>query len=276
MATVLVVDDDEVIRDVLCELFSPEHLCHATATAEQALTLLEAVPYDIAVVDISLPGMSGLELLGHIRQRWPKTPVIIITGIDYHEYVGDLIRMGASDYLVKPFGLQEAHGKVTGAMVEDEGWLEAVKESANRALRQDRSSDQSSDRAVDRRFAARHKTHRAARLLFTVARHDLEVSSNSMPDSLSVIGHTRDISKTGLSLVVPGLNIRDAELFGAEGSLHLTLSLPTGIIDIEATPVRYEWLGEEFEKKSYLIGARITGIRDDERARFDQYVSALP
>lgn len=275
MATVLVVDDDEVIRDVLCELFSEDHVCHATATAEQALTLLEAVDYDIAVVDISLPGMSGLELLGHIRQRWPKTPVIIVTGIDYHQYVGDLIRMGASDYLVKPFGLQEAHGKVTGAMVKHEGWLEAVKESANRALNQDRSSEQSSDRAVDRRQAARHQTHRAARLLFTVARPEREADLNSTPESLSVIGHTRDISKTGLSLIVPCLHIRDSEFFGTKGSLKLTLSLPTGIVDIEATPVRYEWLGEDSEKKTYLIGARITGIRDDERARFDQYVSTL-
>ena len=276
MATILVVDDDEIIRDVLCELFNEEHLCNATATAEQALTLLEAVEYDIAVVDISLPGMSGLELLGHIRQRWPKTPVIIITGIDYHQYVGDLIRMGAADYLVKPFKLQEVHGKVTRAMLKDEGWLDALKESANRALKaEDRSSQQSSDRAFDRRVAERHKTMRAARLLFTVARPDREVGSNSTPDSPSVIGHTRDISATGLSLVVPGLHIRDSELFGTEGSLLLNLSLPTGIVDIEATPVRYEWLGEPAEKRSYLIGARITGIRDDERARFDQYLSVL-
>lgn len=275
MATVLVVDDDEIIRDVLCELFSEEHLCHVTSTAEQALTLLEAVEYDIAVVDISLPGMSGLELLGHIRQRWPQTPVIIITGIDYHEYVGDLIRMGASDYLVKPFGLQEAHGKVTGAMIKDEGWLDAVQESANRALKKDRTSAQSSDRAVERRGGVRHKTHRAARLLFTVARPDLESSLNSTPESLSLIGHTRDIGATGLSLVVPGLNVRDSELFGSEGALQLTLSLPTGLVNIEVTPVRYEWLGEESEKKSYLIGARITGIRDDERVRFDQYLSSF-
>jgi DNA-binding response OmpR family regulator len=275
MATVLVVDDDEIIRDVLCELFNEEHLCHATATAEQALVLLETIEYDVAVVDISLPGMSGLELLGHMRQRWPKTPVIIITGIDYHQYVADLIRMGASDYLVKPFKLQDAEGKISAKMLKSEGWLDAVKESANRALQQDSSPEESADRPFDRRHAARHKSLRAARLLFTVARHDLETSSNSEPDSLSVIGHTRDISANGLSLVVPGLHIRDAELFGTQGALQLTLSLPTGIVDIEATPVRYEWLSEESGNKSYLIGARISGIRDDERVRFDQYLSAL-
>lgn len=272
MATVLVVDDDEIIREVLCELFNEEHLCHATSTAEQALMLLETVEYDIAVVDISLPGMSGLELLGHIRQRWPQTPVIIITGIDYHSYVKDLIRMGASDYLVKPFKLQDAEGKITGAMLKEDGWLEAVKESANRALNPEQAKV---DPAYDRRSETRHKALRAARLLFTVARPALELSSHSAPESLSVIGHTRDISASGLSLVVPGLHVRDAELFGTQNSLRLTLSLPTGIVDIEATPVRYEWLDDKSEQKSYLIGARITQISDDERSRFNEYLSAL-
>lgn len=275
MATVLIVDDDEIIRDVLCELFNEEHLCHGTATAEQALTLLEAIEYDIAVVDISLPGMSGLELLGTIRQRWPKTPVIIITGIDYHSYVKDLIRMGASDYLVKPFKLQDAQGKITAAMLRVDGWLEAVKESADRVLNPERAVERADTPAQDRRGDPRHKALRAARLLFTVARPDLETSSHRAPESLSVIGHTRDISATGLSLVVPGLHVRDAELFGSKSSLHLTLSLPTGIVDIEATPVRYEWLGEKPDQKSYLIGARISQMRDDERARLNQYLHAL-
>ena len=275
MATVLVVDDDEIIRDVLSELFNEEHLCHATSTAEQALTLLEAVEYDIAVVDISLPGMSGLELLGTIRQRWPKTPVIIITGIDYHSYVKDLIRMGASDYLVKPFKLQDAQGKISSAMLKGDGWLEALRESANRVMNPEQAVERATTVPQDRRGVPRYKALRAARLLFTVARRDLEISSHSAPASLSVSGHTRDLSANGLSLVVPGLHVRDAELFGSQNALQLTLSLPTGIVDIEATPVRYEWLANESEQKSYLIGARISRIRDDERTRFDEYLNAL-
>ena len=85
MASVLIVDDDPVICDVLHELFSAEYLTHTVESAERALTLLEAGNYDVAIVDISLPGISGIELLGHIRQRWPRLPVIIITGIDYHQ-----------------------------------------------------------------------------------------------------------------------------------------------------------------------------------------------
>src|SRR5437016_14152437 len=125
MGAVLIVDDDVVIRDVLCELFSPEHTCHTAKSAEEALTLLQAGRYDVAIVDISLPGMSGLELLGHILQRWPETPVIIITGIDYHQYTGELIRMGAFDYLAKPFQLQNAVGKVARGIPYHDRWVEA-------------------------------------------------------------------------------------------------------------------------------------------------------
>src|SRR5258708_18261067 len=107
MAAVLIVDDDAIIREVLYELFSAENECNTAETAELALKLLESKGYNVAIVDISLPGMSGLELLGHIRQRWPDTHVIIITGIDYHQYIGELTKMGAVDYLVKPFHLQD-------------------------------------------------------------------------------------------------------------------------------------------------------------------------
>src|SRR5437016_8980930 len=131
MGAVLIVDDDVVIRDVLCELFSPEHTCHTAKSAEEALTLLQAGHYDVAIVDISLPGMSGLELLGHIRLRWPETQVIIITGIGSHEHMGDLIKMGATDYLVKPFQIQDVEGKVARAILREEGWLGAVKESTD-------------------------------------------------------------------------------------------------------------------------------------------------
>src|ERR1700716_1672229 len=140
MAAILIVDGDAVICEVLHELFSSEPVCHTVESAEAALTLLESGHYDVAIVDISLPGMSGLELLGHIRLRWPETQVIIITGIDYHQFMGDLIKMGATDYLVKPFQLQDAEAKVARAILREEGWLGAVKESTDRALKHNQAS----------------------------------------------------------------------------------------------------------------------------------------
>ena len=116
MAAILIVDDDETIRDALNEMFSEEHLCHAAETADQALTWLETEVYDVVLTDISMPGMSGLELIGHIRQRQPETPVIVITGTNYQQHSGELLKLGAYDYLVKPFHLEEVEEVVARAL----------------------------------------------------------------------------------------------------------------------------------------------------------------
>ena len=141
-------------------------MCHAVETAEQALKLLDTTPYDVAIVDISLPGISGLELLGRIRQGWPETRVIIITGIDYHQYVADLVKMGATDYLVKPFRLLDAEAKVGRAILQEEGWLDALKESTDRALKQDQPpATEVLAGIIERRGAVRHVLKRDARLV---------------------------------------------------------------------------------------------------------------
>ena len=122
MAPVLMVDDDASIRHMLRDLFEGKHLCHFAETAEQALARLNEEAYDMVLTDVSMPGLSGLELLAHIRLRWPDTPVIIISAIDYQQYSGELIKMGAFDYLVKPFQLKELEESVARA-VEHRRWL---------------------------------------------------------------------------------------------------------------------------------------------------------
>lgn len=272
MATILIVDDDTVIRDVLSELFSSEHQCHTLETAEQALKLLETTPCDVAIVDISLPGISGLELLGHIRQRWPETRVIIITGIDYHQYVEDLVKMGATDYLVKPFRLHDAEAKVGRAILQEEGWLDALKESTDRALRQNQPpAEEILAGIIERRAAVRHTLKRDARLLFTSAPSEQSSAEDSQPIP-ALVGHTRDISETGVSLVVPGVNASDANFFGARSQLQIILSLPTAMIAIEVTPVRYQWLEEHEGKKSYLIGGRIARMSPEDTTLFREYL----
>src|ERR1044072_1862314 len=63
MADILVVDDDDVIRDTLCELLSTEYSCQTANTAEEALAKLEAQGFDVVLTDISMPGLNGKELL---------------------------------------------------------------------------------------------------------------------------------------------------------------------------------------------------------------------
>jgi CheY-like chemotaxis protein len=271
MATILIVDDDATLRQVLADLFSSEHACHTAESAEQALTLLESTPCDLAIVDISLPGMSGLELLGTIRQRWPGTPVIIITGIDYAQYVKNLIEMGACDYLVKPFQLLDAEVKVARAILQDEGWLNALKESTDRALMHPQSAEEISAGIIERRTAVRYPLTRDARLLFTSSPSDSSSAASSQPTP-SLVGHTRDISESGLSLIVPCVHDSDSRFFGAPTLLQIILSLPTSMIEVEVSPVRYQWLEEHAGKRSYLIGARITRMSEHDAVKFKEYI----
>src|ERR1700755_684360 len=116
MAAILIVDDDDAVRDVLYDLFSDEHLCHAAATAEQALAFIDEQPYDVVLTDISMPGLSGLELLSHLRQTRPGTPVIVISGIGDRTHAEGLMRLGAFAFLLKPFRLEEIEASVARAL----------------------------------------------------------------------------------------------------------------------------------------------------------------
>lgn len=122
MADILVVDDDEVIRDTLCELLSQDHSCQTAETAEDALAKLGARSFDVVLTDISMPGLSGMELLKRVLRMYPGTRVIVVSGLSDQEQAQSLIALGAFDYLLKPFR------------------LEVVEESVNRALRAGHSS----------------------------------------------------------------------------------------------------------------------------------------
>ena len=112
MEALLIVDDDDNIRDTLYDLLSDDYLCHAARTAEEALDFLRQRSYDVVLTDISMPGLSGVELLSLVMQENPHTPVIIISGISDSEYAEGLLRMGAFDYILKPFSLEAVESSV--------------------------------------------------------------------------------------------------------------------------------------------------------------------
>ena len=116
MAEILIVDDDDVIRDTLYELLSTDYDCEAASTAEQALSKLEQETFDVVVTDISMPGLSGVELLSWVLKHHPKTPVIIVSGISDQEHAERLLKLGAFDYLLKPFRLEVVETSVKRAV----------------------------------------------------------------------------------------------------------------------------------------------------------------
>ncbi len=116
MAAILIVDDDERIRDMLYDLFEEYHRCHVAETAERAISYLETERYDVILTDISMPGLSGLELLSYVRQNQPETPVIVITGIHDQEHAQGLVKLGAFHFLLKPYHLEAVEASVEKAI----------------------------------------------------------------------------------------------------------------------------------------------------------------
>jgi len=102
----LIVDDDEPLRETLAKRFDKQGMqVHAAACAEE--TLAKLAPFDVALLDLNMPGMNGLELLERLKQVQPEIEAIMLTGHGSIETAISAMKMGAYDYLTKPFHLPE-------------------------------------------------------------------------------------------------------------------------------------------------------------------------
>ncbi len=112
-ATVLVVDDEDSTRAVCSEIAAQVGLrVRTSATTEQALETLEQYPVDIVVTDLKVPQLGGLELLKHIRANYPQIAVMMLTQYGTIETAVEATRLGAMDYVTKPFHVQELRAKL--------------------------------------------------------------------------------------------------------------------------------------------------------------------
>ena len=116
MATLLIVDDDNLVRHTLHELLSAAHECHTADRTEQALAYLEMETYDVVLTDLSMPGLSGHDLLRQIQAKHSDTPVIVISGQPDPTGGKELISLGAFAYFAKPFRLEEIEEAVNRAI----------------------------------------------------------------------------------------------------------------------------------------------------------------
>ncbi len=103
-AKILVVDDEEIVL-LSCERVLTEegYEVQTRLGGQEGLQLLAEEPFDLAIVDLKMPGMDGLELLRAIKRDYPHMPVIMITGFSTVESAVEAMKAGAYDYLPKPF-----------------------------------------------------------------------------------------------------------------------------------------------------------------------------
>lgn len=113
----LVVDDQEAIREV-CLTLGQEMGCRSTGVArgQEALARLEEEPVEVLITDIRLPDMNGLDLLKQVKQRWPATQVLIMTAYGSVASAVEAMKLGALDYITKPFETEEMRLLLQGCL----------------------------------------------------------------------------------------------------------------------------------------------------------------
>lgn len=159
----LVVDDEETIREILrFEFQKLGYDCRVAGSGEEALRIVEREPIQLAVLDIRLPDLDGLELFRRLRERDPDLAVVMMTGYGTMEDVTEALRLGASDFLSKPVDLNSLSLSVSSALekrrlaMENRRLrenLEQVAEERTRRMEHENRSLASSLREMTKTFA---------------------------------------------------------------------------------------------------------------------------
>lgn len=113
---ILVIDDDDQIRQLLLEIFENRYDCWEVSSAEQALLVLARESFELVISDINMGGMSGLELVPHVHSISGDTIVLMISGQNNIETAIEAMRAGAFDYILKPFDTRHVEAAVERAL----------------------------------------------------------------------------------------------------------------------------------------------------------------
>jgi two-component system response regulator PhoP len=109
----LVVEDERTLqRQLRADLEVQGYAIDVTADGKEALYLATEYPYDAAIVDLGLPGMSGLEVIGRLRSRGSRLPILVLTARDRWQDKVAGLEAGADDYLTKPFQIEELQARL--------------------------------------------------------------------------------------------------------------------------------------------------------------------
>ncbi len=110
---ILVVDDEDATRRLCCDVATEAgYKASAVATTEAALEILDEEPVDIVLTDLRVPQLGGIELLKRIREHYAETAVIVLTQYGTIDTAVEATRLGAADYVTKPFRIDDLRSKL--------------------------------------------------------------------------------------------------------------------------------------------------------------------
>src|ERR1051325_9383554 len=117
---ILIVDDEPEITAILSDLFGEQHACTTAGSAEEALQRISAGEFEVVISDITMPGMSGPATIPKVKAISPNTVVVMISGMQTVESAIGALRLGAFDYVMKPFDLRQVEAVVKRALEHQE------------------------------------------------------------------------------------------------------------------------------------------------------------
>ncbi len=113
---ILLVDDEERFRTTMSKMLTAEGLqVAAVGSGAEALEQLKSRPFDVVVLDVRMPGMSGIEALAEIKKINPQVEVIILTGHASVDTAVEIMKLGGFDYLLKPCSIDDLMLKIDAA-----------------------------------------------------------------------------------------------------------------------------------------------------------------
>lgn len=126
----LVIEDDATLRETLAQkLGDAGFAVEQAADGKEGLYFAEEYPIDLAIIDLGLPEMSGLEIIRRVRAEGKTYPILILTARDRWEDKVDGLSAGADDYVVKPFHFEEVSARVNALLRRSGGWASSQLEA---------------------------------------------------------------------------------------------------------------------------------------------------
>jgi len=290
---ILIVDDEELIRRLLHQKLSSEgYRCQKASSAAQALDKLKSNPVELVILDIKMPGKSGMELLLELRARYPDTAVIMATAIADTTTAIQCMKEGAYDYITKPFNLDKVVLSVGRALekrrleLENKDYQQHLEQKVEEQAGKIRTSFINAVTALAYALEAKDiytsgHSQRVTKISVTIAR-ELGMPQDSI-DKIRLAGLVHDIGKIGIreSVLNKPAPLTDDEFRHIKSHCQAGEHILTPIVEdkeilraVRHHHERYDGMGypDGLRGEQIPLGARILSVAD----AFDAMTSERP
>jgi len=281
--SILIVDDEKPIRQLLRDELSGEgYRCYEAADAGQALKKLRNNTIGLVMLDIRMPGKSGVELLPEIKARSPNVSVIMITAASDIRVAVQCMRQGAYDYIAKPFELDGVNISVARALerrrleLENEEYQQHLEEKVSEQASKIRTAFLNGITSLAYALEAKDAytsghSKRVADISAAIAR-ELNLSQDKI-NKLELAGLVHDIGKIGIneSILNKPSSLTDTEFEQVRRHPEIGEHILSPIVDaveilesVRNHHERYDGKGypDALQKEQITLGARILAVSD--------------